>query len=207
MNNNFLLCLVVLLTLQRGLGGHTPLTANQGVTYSKCEVRGDAGLCRFGFKDLWGVFDHVQWGSGNYSLKGTHSGAFTPKIIHKDPDFYDAEVGYIKVDDSLRDVYTCETEFDNEDLTFSNTKCRYLTIPGWLFSTAKLPGERGSGVSRSHEWALRRYVPNGACILMYVTEYEVVDTSVSPPRVREVRRMSARQARVENNCVLFYAQF
>eukprot|EP00737_Agarophyton_chilense_P004112 gb/GEZJ01005021.1/.p1 GENE.gb/GEZJ01005021.1/~~gb/GEZJ01005021.1/.p1 ORF type:complete len:127 (+),score=4.14 gb/GEZJ01005021.1/:992-1372(+) len=66
---------------------------NQIVTYSKCEVRGDGGLCRIGFKDLWGVHDHVQWGSGNYSLKGIHSGAFTPKIIHKDPDFYDAAVG------------------------------------------------------------------------------------------------------------------
>eukprot|EP00178_Gracilaria_changii_P009044 TRINITY_DN26838_c0_g1_i1.p1 TRINITY_DN26838_c0_g1~~TRINITY_DN26838_c0_g1_i1.p1 ORF type:complete len:216 (-),score=21.85 TRINITY_DN26838_c0_g1_i1:76-693(-) len=205
MSNHLLLSFVVVLLLHKRIVAHTPLEANQIVSYEHCEVKGDLGLCKFGFKDLWGTFDHVQWGSGNFSLTGSHSGAFTPKIIHKEPDFYDAEVGYIKVDDSLRDVYTCETEY--EDLVYRNTSCRYLTIPGWLFGTANLPLGRGSGISRRDESALRRFVPNGACVLMYVTEYEVVDTTVSPHRVREVRRMSARQARVENNCVLFYAQF
>ncbi|PXF43251.1 hypothetical protein BWQ96_07024 [Gracilariopsis chorda] len=187
-------------------GQETGLAINQGVTYEWCEVKGDTGLCRFAFKDLYGTFDHVKWGSGNFSLKGSHSGSFTPRIVWKSPEYFDSEIGRVKSVDRKRDVFTCEPEYFNNGSYYEH-RCTYLNIPGRLFNAVRIRGTRGSGISRSREHALRRHVPNGACVLMYLTEYEILDTSVSPPRVREVVRMPARQARIENNCVLFYAQF
>lgn len=161
---------------------------------------------KFAFKDLYGTFDHVQWGSGNFSLKGSKNGPFTPQIVWKEPQYFDAEVGVVKSVDFKRDVFSCTAEFSPHG-SRRNRQCNYKNIPGYLFSTANIPGKRGSGISRKSERQLRRSVPNGACVLMYLTEYEILDTSVSPPRVRETVRMPARQARIENNCVLFYAGY
>lgn len=207
MTTSLLTLIVCSVVLACGVYGQkTSLKRNQYVTYEWCEVKGDTGLCRFAFKGLYGTFDHVRFGSGNFSMKGSRSGSFTPRIVWKDPEFHDAEIGRIKSFDRKRDVFTCEPEYFNNGSYYEH-KCRYLNIPGRLFNTVNIPGTRGSGFSRRRESALRRYVPNGACVLMYLTEYEILDTSVSPPRVKEVVRMPARQARIHNNCVLFYAQF
>ncbi|KAI0565738.1 hypothetical protein FGB62_15g011 [Gracilaria domingensis] len=181
------------------------LGRKQYVTYEWCEVTA-ARHCEFAYEGLYGTFDHVPWGVGNYSLRGASNGVFTPRIVQKEASYYDSAVGYVKSDDSLRDVYACEPEYFNNG-AYYETRCRYLNVPGTLYDVERISGVRGSGVSRVHGAALRRYIPNGACVMMYLTEYEIVDTSVSPPRVRETVRMSARQARIENKCVQFYTQY
>eukprot|EP00178_Gracilaria_changii_P023343 TRINITY_DN70709_c0_g1_i1.p1 TRINITY_DN70709_c0_g1~~TRINITY_DN70709_c0_g1_i1.p1 ORF type:complete len:207 (-),score=15.22 TRINITY_DN70709_c0_g1_i1:626-1246(-) len=183
-----------------------PWGTNRFFTSEWCEVTNNFDLCDFTLKDVDAIhlyWHHVQYGTGNFSLSGHASGPFTPKIVMKDT-YPHRELGYVKSDDSQRDVFHCNESTDYLDW---NRQCELKTIPGSLFGVANLPGEHGSGITHMHEAAMRRYMPNGACVPIYLTEYEVLDTSVSPPRVTEVVKMSARRARIMNQCVLVYTEF
>ncbi|KAI0559200.1 hypothetical protein FGB62_164g05 [Gracilaria domingensis] len=106
---------------------------------------GDYWLCDFTLDGVDPVYDHVRWGTGNYTLNGHVSGAFTPKIVKKFDD-HGTTIGYVKSVDTLRDVFHCEAEANGPNW---RTKCNYLTIPGSLFSTANIPGSRATGISRA----------------------------------------------------------
>ncbi|CAN8063531.1 unnamed protein product [Agarophyton chilense] len=175
---------------------------NKYLTYQWCEVDSE-NLCDFVLEGVYPRYDHVQWGTGNFSLNGWISGAFTPKIVKKHDD-YQTTIGYVNSMDNLRDVFYCK----GVDLGYTwDTQCDYKTIPGRLFRTVPLPGVRGSGITREKGSIMGTHVPNGACIPIYITSYQVLDTTVSPPRVKENVHMSARQARILHQCVLMYTEF
>ncbi|CAN8061661.1 unnamed protein product [Agarophyton chilense] len=183
--------------------GYSLWESDQYVTSEWCEVEGDYGLCKFALDGVHAIYKHwhhVQWGTGNYTLNGSSSGPFTPRIVSKRSNFQTA-IGYVKSLDTLRDVFHCRVQPD------WNMICDYKTVPGPLFSTENIPGIRGSGIGRLAGGAMRRYIPNGACVPIYLTEYEVLNTSISPPRVKEVVKMPARRARVMSECVLVYLEY